>query len=263
MILGKIKGTIVIGVPGYPVSAYLDLEWFVQPLICHYLQIPVPKRETLKVKLGRRIVGTMGAEDFIRMSIGFVNGEYIANPLSRAAGVTMSLVKADGMLLIPSHLLGFEQGESVEIELLKPKEEIKHSIVFNGSHDLTIDLLSSKLKEKDIHAKIISSHVGSMAGLMAIKKGEAHIAGIHLLDPETNSYNIPYIKRFLAGEEVVLYPFLQRKQGWIVPEGNPLHIQSVKDIADRKAQFVNRQKGAGTRILFDLLLKEEGYLLRI
>ena len=200
----------------------------------------------------------MGAEDFIRMSIGFVNGEYIANPLSRAAGVTMSLVKADGMLLIPSHSLGFEQGESVEIELLKPKEEIKHAIVFNGSHDLTIDLLSSKLKEKDIHAKIISSHVGSMAGLMAIKKGEAHIAGIHLLDPETNSYNIPYIKRFLAGEEVVLYPFLQRKQGWIVPEGNPLHIQSVKDIADRKAQFVNRQKGAGTRILFDLLLKEEG-----
>ena len=123
VILGKIKDTIVIGVPGYPVSAYLDLEWFVQPLICHYLQIPVPKRETLTVKLGRRIVGTMGAEDFIRMSIGFVNGEYMANPLSRAAGVTMSLVKADGMLLIPSHSLGFEQGEWVEIELLKPRKK--------------------------------------------------------------------------------------------------------------------------------------------
>ena len=101
VIFGRIKDKIVIGVPGYPVSAYLDLEWFVQPLVCDYLQIPVPKRETLKVKLGRRIVGTMGAEDFIRMSIGYVNGEYIANPLPRAAGVTMSLVKADGMLLIP------------------------------------------------------------------------------------------------------------------------------------------------------------------
>jgi len=256
VILGEIKDTIVIGLPGYPVSAYLDLEWFVQPLICDYLQVSVPKRETLKVKLGRRIVGTMGAEDFIRISIGYVNGEYIANPLPRAAGVTMSLVKADGMLLIPSHLLGFEQGEWVDIELLKPREEIKHAIVFNGSHDLTIDLLSSRLKEQEINSKIISSHVGSMAGLMAIKKGEAHIAGIHLLDPETNSYNTPYIKRYLAEEEVVLYPFLKRKQGWIVPVGNPLHIQTVKDIAEKQAQFVNRQKGAGTRILFDLLLKE-------
>jgi putative molybdopterin biosynthesis protein len=258
VILGRIKNKVVIGVPGYPVSAYLDLEWFVQPLVCEYLQIPVPKRETLKVKLGRRIVGTMGAEDFIRMSIGFVNGEYIANPLPRAAGVTMSLVKADGMLLIPSHSLGFEQGELVEIELLRPREEIKHAIVFNGSHDLTIDILSSRLKERDVHSKIISSHVGSMAGLMAIKKGEAHVAGTHLLDPETNTYNIPYIKRFLVGEEVVLYPFLKRKQGWFVSKGNPLHIETVKDIAEKQAHFVNRQKGAGTRILFDLLLKEEG-----
>ena len=257
-ILGEINDTLVIGVPGYPVSAYLDLEWFVQPLVCDYLQIPVPKRPTLKVKLGRRIVGTMGAEDFIRMSIGFVNGEYVANPLPRAAGVTMSLVKADGMLLIPSHLLGYEQGETVTIELLKPVEEIKQAIVFNGSHDLTIDLLSSHLKKVNNQSKIISSHVGSMAGLMAIKKGEAHVAGTHLLDPETNTYNIPYIHKFLGGQEVVLYPFLKRKQGWFVAKGNPLGIQDVKDIADKKAHFVNRQKGAGTRILFDLLLKEAG-----
>jgi putative molybdopterin biosynthesis protein len=258
VILGKIKDKLVIGVPGYPVSAYLDLEWFVQPLICDYLQIPVPKRPTLKVKLGRRIVGTMGAEDFIRMSIGFVNGEYVANPLPRAAGVTMSLVKADGMLLIPSHLLGFEQGEIVEIELLKPVEEISQAIVFNGSHDLTVDLLSSHLKKLNNQTKIISSHVGSMAGLMAIKKGEAHVAGTHLLDPETNTYNIPYINKFLAGQEVVIYPFLKRKQGWFVAKGNPLGIQNVKDIVEKKAHFVNRQKGAGTRILFDLILKESG-----
>lgn len=258
VILGKIKNKLVIGVPGYPVSAYLDLEWFVQPLICHFLKIPVPKRETLKVKLGRRIVGTMGAEDFIRLSIGYVNGEYIANPLPRAAGVTMSLVKADGMLVIPSSQLGYEQGEIVEIELLKPKEEIKHAIVFNGSHDLTIDLLSAHLKEQDYQSKIISSHVGSMAGLMAIRKGEAQVAGTHLLDPETNTYNVAYIKKFLAGIEVVLYPFLKRKQGWLVPKNNPLEIKNIHDIAEKQAHFVNRQKGAGTRILFDLLLKEAG-----
>jgi putative molybdopterin biosynthesis protein len=258
VILGKINGKVVVGVPGYPVSAYLALEWFVQPLICEYLQIPVPKRQTLSVKLGRRIVSSMGAEDFVRMNIGYVNGQFIANPLTRAAGVTMSYVRADGMLIVPPDQIGYEQGETVEVELFRPLEEIKNSIVFNGSHDLTIDLLSSELKNIQHDMKIISSHVGSMAGLMAIKKGEAHVAGIHLLDPETKQYNVSYVKKLLAGMDVVLYPFLKRKQGWMVPEGNPLGIQNVRDIAEKKAHFVNRQKGAGTRILFDMLLKESG-----
>lgn len=258
VILGKINGKIVVGVPGYPVSAYLALEWFVQPLICEYLQIPVPKRRTLQVKLGRRIVSSMGAEDFVRMNIGFVNGQFIANPLTRAAGVTMSYVRADAMLIVPPELIGYEQGEMVEVELLKPFEEIKSAIVFNGSHDLTIDLLSAELKQKRHDMRIISSHVGSMAGLMAIRKGEAHVAGIHLLDPETKQYNVSYVKKLMAGMDVVLYPFLKRKQGWMVPEGNPLGIQNVEDIAKKNAHFVNRQKGAGTRILFDLLLKDAG-----
>ncbi|MBY0097472.1 molybdopterin biosynthesis protein [Mesobacillus maritimus] len=258
VILGEINGKIVVGVPGYPVSAYLALEWFVRPLVCQYLQVPVPKRQTLQVKLGRRIVSTMGAEDFIRMNIGYVNGQFIANPLTRAAGVTMSLVRADGLLVIPPELLGYEQGDTVEIELLRPLEEIKSAIVFSGSHDLTIDLLSSQLKRERTDMKIVSSHVGSMAGVMAIRKGEAHVAGIHLLDPETKEYNVSYVKKLLAGQEVVLYPFLKRTQGWIVPKGNPLEVTGVAELAQTQADYANRQKGAGTRILFDLLLKEQG-----
>ncbi len=258
VILGKIKDTIVVGIPGYPVSAYLSLEWFVRPLVCAYLGTTEPKRQTLRVKLGRRIVSTMGAEDFVRMTIGYVGGEYIANPLTRAAGVTMSLVKADGLLVVPSEQLGYEQGEYVEIELLRSEEEIKSAVVFNGSHDLTIDILSSYLRAQSNSAKIISSHVGSMAGIMAIRKGEAHMAGVHLLDPVTKQYNLSYVKKFLAEQEVVLYPFLRRKQGWLLPKGNPLNIENVSDIAEKGALFVNRQKGAGTRILFDLLLREHG-----
>jgi putative molybdopterin biosynthesis protein len=258
VILGEINGKIVVGVPGYPVSAYLALEWFVRPLVCQYLQVPVPKRQTVEVKLGRRIVSTMGAEDFIRMNIGYVNGQFIANPLTRAAGVTMSLVRADGLLVIPPELLGYEQGDTVEIELLRPLEEIKSAIVFSGSHDLTIDLLSSQLKRERTDMKIVSSHVGSMAGVMAIRKGEAHVAGIHLLDPETKEYNVSYVKKLLAGQEVVLYPFLKRTQGWMVPQGNPLEVTGVADLAESQADYANRQKGAGTRILFDLLLKEQG-----
>ncbi|WP_066072865.1 molybdopterin biosynthesis protein [Neobacillus soli] len=256
-VLGKINGKIVVGVPGYPVSAYLALEWFVRPLVCKYLGIPEPERQKVMVKLGRRIVSSMGAEDFVRMNIGYVNGQFVANPLTRAAGVTMSYVRADGMLIVPPEVIGYEQGDLAEVELLRPLEEIRQAIVFCGSHDLTIDLLSSQLKQVRTEMKIVSSHVGSMAGIMAIRKGEAHVAGIHLLDPATKQYNVSYVKKILAGQDVVLYPFLKRKQGWILPKGNPLEIASVADVARLNANFVNRQKGAGTRILFDLLLAEE------
>ncbi|WP_226679167.1 molybdopterin biosynthesis protein [Mesobacillus jeotgali] len=258
VILGKIKDKVVVGVPGYPVSAYMALEWFVRPLVCKYLGIPEPERPKLEVKLGRRIVSTMGAEDFVRMNIGYVDGQFVANPLTRAAGVTMSLVRADGLLVVPPEELGYEQGDIVVVELYRPVEEIKNAIVFSGSHDLTIDLLSSQLKRQRTDMKIVSSHVGSMAGLMAIRKGEAHVAGIHLLDPETKEYNVTYVKKFLAGQDAVLYPFLKRTQGWLLPKGNPLGIQNVSDIAEKSADYANRQKGAGTRILFDLLLKEAG-----
>jgi putative molybdopterin biosynthesis protein len=256
VVLGKINGKIVVGVPGYPVSAYLALEWFVRPLVYKYLGIPEPKRQKLTVKLGRRIVSSMGAEDFVRMNIGYVNGQFVANPLTRAAGVTMSYVRADGMLIVPPNVIGYEQGEMVEVELLRPLAEIKNAIMFTGSHDMTIDLLSSELKRVRTDMKIVSSHVGSMAGIMAIRKGEAHVAGIHLLDPGSKQYNIPYVNKLLAGQDVVLYPFLKRKQGWILPKGNPLGITGVADLVRTKANFVNRQKGAGTRILFDMLLED-------
>ena len=192
------------------------------------------------------------------MNIGYVNGQFVANPLTRAAGVTMSYVRADGLLVVPPDVIGYEQGELAEVELLRPLEEIRNAIMFTGSHDLTIDLLSSALKRVRTEMKIVSSHVGSMAGIMAIRKGEAHVAGIHLLDPETKQYNISYVRRLLAGQEVVLYPFLKRKQGWILPAGNPLEIRNVRDLVEKGANFVNRQKGAGTRILFDMLLEEAG-----
>ncbi|WP_147535043.1 molybdopterin biosynthesis protein [Bacillus marasmi] len=256
VILAEINNKVVVGVPGYPVSAYLALEWFVRPLICKYLQIPEPKRQTIEVKLGRRIVSSMGAEDFIRMNIGYVNGQYVANPLTRAAGVTMSYVRADGLLVIPSEVIGYEQGDMAEVELLRPLSEITNALLFTGSHDLTIDLLSSNLRKERSDMKIVSAHVGSMAGIMAIRKGEAHVAGIHLLDPETREYNVSYVKKLLAGQNVVLYPFLKRTQGWMLPKDSDIDNMNVKELVERELHFVNRQKGAGTRILFDMLLKQ-------
>jgi len=257
-ILGKVHTKPVIGLPGYPVSAYLSLEWFVQPLIYRYLGLPTPQREKLEVTLGRRIVSEIGVEEFVRMTVGHVGGRYIANPLTRGAGVTMSLVRADGLLVIPVNSLGFEQGETVNIELYRPRNELRHNLLAAGSHDLIIDLLGTALKERDSKMSLSSAHLGSMGGIAAVGRGQAHLAGVHLFDPETKDYNRPYIKKLLPDQKIHLINLAYRMQGWIVPKGNPDQVEKIEQLADLKLSFINRQKGAGTRILFDYLLKEAG-----
>ncbi|MDF2961667.1 MAG: molybdopterin molybdenumtransferase [Paenibacillus sp.] len=258
VITGIVEGTPVIGLPGYPVSAYLALEWFARPLVFHYYGLVEPKRNTLPVKLGRRLISDAGADDFVRMTIGCVQGTYIANPLTRAAGVTMSLVRADGILRIPPGNMGYEQGEVVEIELYRPKEQIDRTTVVTGSHDLSLDVLQTLLRKEHPDRFLVSSHVGSMSGILAIQKGEAHAAGIHLFDEETGSYNVPYVEKYLKGRDVVLIQLVYREQGWIVPKGNPLGITTVADIVRPQVTFINRQRGAGTRLLFDYLIQNEG-----
>lgn len=255
-ILGKAGSKPVIGLPGYPVSAYMSLEWFVKPLIYSYLGLPLPQREELEVTLGRRVVSEIGVEEFVRMTVGYVDGRYIANPLTRGAGVTMSLVRADGLLVIENNSLGFEQDEIVRIELYRPQSELKKNLLASGSHDLILDLLSTALKERNPQVSLSSAHLGSMGGITAVGRGHAHFAGIHLFDPETKDYNRPYIERLLPDRKVHLVNLTYRTQGWIVPRGNPDGIESINDLAEKKLSFINRQKGAGTRILFDHLLQE-------
>lgn len=258
VILGKVGDKPVIGIPGYPVSAYLALEWFIKPLIYKYFGLLVPQREKVRAKLGRRLVSALGKEEFIRMTVGYVNDQYVANPLHRGAGVTMSLVKAHGLLQIPASSLGFEQGQEAEIELFRPEEEVKNTIVVVGSHDLTLDLLSTHIRNISGKLFLSSSHVGSMGGLLAIQKGEAHVAGTHLLDPETGEYNISYVEKLLKDKNVVLVNLVYREQGLIIPKGNPNGVKQVEDIVAKELLMINRQKGAGTRVLFDHLLRVKG-----
>ncbi len=255
-ITGVVEGTPVIGVPGYPVSAYLSLEWFARPLVYHYYGLIEPKRAELPVKLGRRVVSDVGADDFVRMTIGYIHGAYVANPLTRAAGVTMSMVRADGMLRIPAGHMGYEQGEVVELELYRPKEQIDRTTVITGSHDLSVDVLHTLLRKEHPDRFLVSSHVGSMSGILAIQKGEAHAAGIHLFDEESGTYNVPYIEKHLKGHDVVLIQLVYREQGWILPKGNPLGIRCMEDLVKPHVTYINRQRGAGTRLLFDYLLKK-------
>lgn len=262
VILGSIRGKPVIGVPGYPVSAVLAFEIFGRPVISRKSGLTLPEREKQKAFTSRKIASPLGVEEFVRVKLGRVKDRVIALALPRGAGTVTSLVQADGVLRVPRLSEGYPAGSEVEVELLRPQESISRTAVVVGSHDLILDILASMIQEKHPGYRLISSHVGSMGGLSALSRGEAHMAGIHLLDVETGTYNLPYVKCVLGERPAVLVTLAYRIQGLIVPSGNPKGIRSLDDLTRDDVRFINRQRGSGTRLLLDHLLGERGISLR-
>ncbi|MEK7735938.1 MAG: substrate-binding domain-containing protein, partial [Nitrospirota bacterium] len=201
---------------------------------------------------------TLGQEEFLRVKIGKVGDKFIATPVSRGAGVLMSLVRADGFVRIPAMSEGIGAGSEVNVELLRTKNEIENTIVCIGSHDNALDLLANSLKKKYLKLSLSSAHAGSMGGLMALKKGEAHIAGTHLLDEETGEYNVSSVKRLLSDRRIILVNLVYREQGLLVLKGNPKNIKGFEDLMRDDVIFINRQSGSGTRLLTDKHLRELG-----
>jgi putative molybdopterin biosynthesis protein len=258
VILSVVQGKPVIGIPGYPVSAALTFNLFVKPIIYLLQGRTVPPVDTITAKLSRQVASSLGQEEFVRVKLGSVSGNLIATPVTRGAGALMSLVRADGIIRIPAGSEGIAGGHDVTVELLRQTHEIENTIVCIGSHDNALDVLGNFLKKKHSGFSLSSAHVGSMGGLLALKRGEAHMAGTHLLDEETGEYNISYIKKHLAGKKVMLVNLVYRTQGFIVPKGNPKDIKGFEDLRRPDVVFVNRQAGAGTRLLTDLYLKRFG-----
>jgi putative molybdopterin biosynthesis protein len=164
-------------------------------------------------------------------------------------------VQADGIFRVPAHSEGIGSGEKINIELLRDADEIENTLVFIGSHDNILDVLANLLHRLRPICRLSSAHVGSMGGIMAIRRGEAHLAGTHLLDENTGEYNVSFIKKFLPGVPLQLINLTYREQGLLVPKGNPLSIKGFEDLARKEMRFINRQRGAGTRLLTDLYLK--------
>ncbi len=256
VILGIVKGKPVIGIPGYPVSAALTFTLFVKPLIYALLGLKAPCPDTITAKLSRQVASSLGQEEFIRVKIGSVSGNLIATPVTRGAGALMSLVRADGIIRVPAESEGIAAGHAVTVELMRSTRDIENTLVCIGSHDNALDVLGNYLKKKHPEYSLSSAHVGSMGGLLALKRGEAHLAGTHLLDEETSEYNVSYIKKLLPDTKVVLVNLVYRTQGFVVPKGNPKGIKGFEDLRRRDVVFVNRQAGAGTRLLTDLHLKK-------
>lgn len=239
----------ILGVPGYPVSAALTGEIFVKPLLEKWLGKHGTTGETVTATLTRKMASPSGDDDYVRMVVGCVGERMLAAPLTRGAGVISSLVRADGIAIVPAGSQGLDAGASVTVHLMRSRQEIDQTILAIGSHDMTLDLLAQFVAGKN--RRLASANVGSLGGLIALRRGECHLAGAHLLDPETGEYNLSYIARYLAKRPVELLTLVDREQGLIVPRGNIKGIRSLADLGRDDVRFVNRQRGAGTRILLD------------
>ena len=246
----------IIGVPGYPVSAALTVDIFAEELIARWLGRRPVELPVETVTLTRKVTSPPGDDDYMRVAIGRVGEKVLAAPIARGAGVITSLVRADGLVLIPSGVQGLEAGEPVQARLYRSKQEIDRTIFCIGSHDVILDVMAQFLSDHE--RRLVSANVGSQGGLVALKRGEAHLAGSHLLDPETGEYNVRYIRQYLAGVPVWLVGLVNREQGLIVRRGNPKGVRSLQELAQGEVAFINRQRGAGTRVLLDYHFEKLG-----
>ncbi|MPZ62218.1 MAG: molybdopterin biosynthesis protein [Propionibacteriales bacterium] len=258
VVLGAVDATPVIGVPGYPVSAALTFEIFVAPMLAGLEGAAPPHRPMVTARLARKLPSVVGMDDWVRVRLGSVHGQVVASPLPRGAGVLTSLVRADGLLPVPAGVEGHLAGDEVSVQLLRPLPAVERTIVAIGSHDLVIDLTATALRAADPTLTLASTNVGSLGGLVALRDGMCHVAGSHLLDPETGSYTLPYLERLMPDRELAVVRLVHRDQGLLVPPGNPRGIGGLADLPAGDLSYVNRQRGAGTRMLLDQELRRLG-----
>jgi putative molybdopterin biosynthesis protein len=256
-ILGYQGKKPVLGVPGYPVSGIIVIEELLRPI----LEV-LTKRKAYNVHyeeavLSKAVISSLKYEEFVRVRLGYVQGRLIASPLNRGSGVVSSFMKADGILNIPQGLEGYESGAAVKVRLLRPVGELKNNLVAIGSHDPLLDEISDLMRTFWGDLSMSSAHVGSMGGIMSVRRGEAHIAGTHLLDEKTGQYNTAFIRKYFPNGGVRLVECVRRVQGLMVPKGNPKKLTGITDLIQPGLRYVNRQKGSGTRVLCDYLCKKE------
>ncbi len=255
VVLGVVDATPVIGVPGYPVSAAMTFDIFAAPLIAALEGAAPVDRPEVSARLARKLPSVVGMDDWVRVRLGSVSGQVVASPLPRGAGVLTSLVRADGLLLVPAGVEGHHAGERVSVQLLRRLPQIERTIVAIGSHDLVIDLAATALRAVDPTLTLVSTNVGSLGGLVALRDGLCHLAGSHLLHPATGQYTLPYLDEMMSERDLAVVRLVHRDQGLLVAAGNPRGITGLSDLAGGEVTYVNRQRGAGTRMLLDQELR--------
>jgi putative molybdopterin biosynthesis protein len=255
-LLAVVDGKPLIGLPGYPTSALMIFHALVAPLLRAMSGLARREVVVLDAKVALKVISAKGRRELLPVHLTRdATGQYLAYPATGGSGAITSFSLSDGFIDIPDNVEFLDEGEQVKVSLfgtgLNPAD-----IVVIGSHCVGIDVLIGVVREHspEFHAKVINT--GSLGGLHAVKRGEADIAGIHLLDEGTGQYNVPFYHQFGMQGKAVLIRGYTREQGFLLPKGNPNGIRTFDDLIGKKLSLINRNRGSGTRILMDFYLSK-------
>jgi putative molybdopterin biosynthesis protein len=250
--LGVVDGKPIVVLPGFPTSAIFTFHEFVAPLIRARAGLPPHAAETVAAAVPVRIASEMGRQEFVLVAL--VPGDHgpVAFPIGKGSGAVTSFSQADGFLAIDALSSGLDAGTQAEVMLIGRAVRAP-DIVIMGSHCVALDAVVGRLAEQGFTARVVA--VGSMGGVTAIGRGECDVAPVHLLDPATGAYN-----RHLSRPGIALVPGWLRMQGFVFRKddarfaGRTAQEALAAALADPSCLMVNRNAGAGTRILIDRLL---------
>ncbi len=258
-IIAEAKGKLIIGLPGYPTSSLSIYQTLVSPMIRKWSGRESEGHQVIEAVAAERIFGEKGRKDLLPVHV-VRDEEVLTFPVPTGSEAITTLSRADGYIIMEKNQEIIEEGEKVLVHLYEGARIADVSVI--GSHCLGLELLLANLRDRGYQVKAV--FLGSTGGFKAVSRREADIAGVHALDPETWEYNVPFIRKFSLENKVSLIRGYIREQGLILPKGNPRGIKSLRDLLEREdITFINRNKGSGTRILFDALLRREAESLNI
>lgn len=259
---------LTVNLPGFPMSNAVILWSLVYPLLQLLQKGDFDEEKVLPQAIGAWEEGEVslltsysssyGRQEWVRLKCVEIDGEKKAYSLPSGASALWSLSETDGLALLPLETAERTKGSSVRLWYLR-EIDWGNRILFQGSNDPAFERIATFVRKRG--AEIIMRSVGSLGGLAALSRDECHTAACHLLDPETGDYNTTYINRMFGDDDnkdIIRRVVFFRKQGIMVRKGNPKEILSVADLSREDVAIVNRQPGAGTRVLLDYLLEREG-----
>jgi len=244
-------GKLLIGLPGFPLSAMMIFTSLVKPILMRLMGADAEEPETIQAESALRLI-IGGRTHLIPVHLVATPRGLRAYPILGDSGSASALLEADGFMEIPGEKQLLDEGEVVEVKLFRGFRPA--SAVIIGSHCPALDMLIDAAGLRNV--KLIN--VGSLGGWLALKRGEADMVGTHLLDEETMTYNVHMPRRLGLEDEVEIYGGYIREIGFITAPGNPKNIKSFEDLLRPDIIFVNRVPGSGIRTFTDLQLKRIG-----